>query len=96
MSVEIEISADFQGPVIGDLNSRRGIILGTESRDNYVVVRGEVPLSNMFGYATVIRGMSKGTGTFSMEMSRYARVPVKISEVILNERREKNQQAAQK
>jgi elongation factor G len=92
MSVEIEMPAEFQGNVIGDLNSRRGIILSTENRDNYTVVQVEVPLSSMFGYATIIRGMTKGMGTFSMEMSRYARVPVKIAEEILAKRREQTQQ----
>ena len=96
MTVEIEMPAEFQGPVVGDLNSRRGIILGTETRDSYTVVRAEVPLSSMFGYATVIRGMTKGTGTFSMEMSRYAKVPAKISEEILEQHRRQNQQAARK
>ena len=96
MTVEIEMPGEFQGPVVGDLNSRRGIIMGTEARDNYTIVRVEVPLSSMFGYATVIRGMTKGTGTFSMEMSRYARVPAKISEVILEQHRQQSQQAAQK
>ncbi len=96
MNVEIEIPGEFQGPVVGDLNSRRGIILGTETRDSYTVVRAEVPLANMFGYATVIRGMTRGTGTFSMEMSRYARVPAKISELILEQHRQQNEQAARK
>jgi len=95
MNVEIEIPGEFQGPVVGDINSRRGIILGTEAR-GYTVIRSEVPLANMFGYATVIRGMTRGTGTFSMEMSRYARVPAKISELILEQHREKNEQAARK
>jgi elongation factor G len=96
MNVEIEMPGEFQGPVVGDLNSRRGIILGTETRNSYTVVRAEVPLASMFGYATVIRGMTKGTGTFSMEMSRYARVPAKISEEILERHRQQNQQTAQK
>jgi elongation factor G len=96
MTVEIEMPSEFQGPVVGDLNSRRGIIMGTEARDNYTIVRAEVPLASMFGYATIIRSMTKGTGTFSMEMSRYARVPAKISEVILEQHRERKQQAAQK
>ena len=96
MTVEIEMPGEFQGPVVGDLNSRRGIIMGTEARDSYTVVRAEVPLASMFGYATIIRGMTKGTGTFSMEMSRYARVPAKISEVILEQYREQKQQATQK
>lgn len=96
MTVEIEMPGEFQGPVVGDLNSRRGIILATEARDSYTVVRAEVPLASMFGYATVIRGMTRGTGTFSMEMSRYARVPAKISEVILEQHREQNEQTARK
>jgi elongation factor G len=96
MNVEIEMPGEFQGPVVGDLNSRRGIILGTETRDSYTIVRAEVPLASMFGYATVIRGMTKGTGTFSMEMSRYAKVPVKISEEILEQHRRQSQQTARK
>lgn len=96
MTVEIEMPGEYQGPVVGDLNSRRGIILGTEVRNSYTVVRAEVPLASMFGYATIIRGMTKGTGTFSMEMSRYARVPAKISELILEQHRQQSQQAAQK
>ena len=96
MTVEIELPGEFQGPVVGDLNSRRGIIMATETRDSYTVVRAEVPLASMFGYATVIRGMTKGTGTFSMEMSRYARVPTKISELILEQHRKQNEQTARK
>ena len=94
MKVELELPTEFQGPVVGDLNSRRGIILATEARGNYTVIEAEVPLSSMFGYATVIRGMTKGMGTFSMEMSRYAKVPVKICEEILLKRREKDKKIA--
>ncbi|MBW8000634.1 MAG: elongation factor G [Planctomycetes bacterium] len=93
MAVEIEMPAEFQGQVIGDINSRRGIILSTENRDNYTIAQAEVPLASMFGYATVIRGMTKGMGTFSMEMSSYAKVPLKISEEILAKRREQLQPA---
>jgi elongation factor G len=91
MTVEVEMPREFQGPIVGDLNSRRGIIMETEARDNYTVVRAEVPLANMFGYATVVRGMSKGMATFSMEMSRYAQVPVKLAEEIINQRRQEQQ-----
>ena len=94
MKVEVEVPQEFQGAVVGDLNSRRGIILDTEIRDTCVVVRAEVPLASMFGYATIVRGLSKGMATFSMEMSRYARVPAKLAEGIINERRER--QAARK
>jgi len=91
MKVEIETPAEYQGSIVGDLNARRGMILNTEARDNYTTILAEVPLANMFGYATVIRGMSKGMGTFTMEMVSYAKVPVRISEEILFKRREENQ-----
>ena len=96
MTVEVEMPAEFQGPIAGDLNSRRGIIMETEVRGGYTVVRAEVPLANMFGYATVVRGMSKGMATFSMEMSRYAQVPAKIAEEIISQRRSKDQQVVRK
>ncbi len=95
MMVEIETPSEFQGPIVGDLNSRRGIIMETVARDNYTVIRAEVPLASMFGYATVVRGQSKGMATFSMEMCRYAQVPNKLAEEIIAQRREK-QQAGQK
>ena len=88
MKVEVEMPNEFQGPIVGDLNSRRGIILETEARSHYTVVRAEVPLAGMFGYATVARGLSKGMATFSMEMSRYARVPDRLAEDIIHRRRE--------
>jgi len=94
MAVEVEMPREFQGAIVGDLHSRRGIILGTEGRDNYAVVRAEVPLASMFGYATVIRGLSKGMGTFSMEMARYAKVPARLGEEILRARQEDSRQAA--
>jgi elongation factor G len=96
MTVEVEMPVEFQGPIVGDLNSRRGIIMETEARDTCAVVRAEVPLANMFGYATVVRGLSKGMATFSMEMSRYARVPAKLAEEIISRRREEEQQIARK
>jgi elongation factor G len=96
MSVEVELPTEFQGAIVGDLNSRRGIILETELKENHTVVRAEVPLANMFGYATVVRGLSKGMATFSMEMSRYAQVPAKLAEEIISRRREQAEQAAGK
>ncbi len=89
MLVEVETPQEYQGAIVGDLNSRRGMILETDARDTVAVIRAEVPLANMFGYATVVRGLSKGMATFSMEMSRYARVPKKLAEEIISRRREK-------
>jgi elongation factor G len=94
MSVEIETPAQFQGTIVGDLNSRRGMIHATENRSSYTVIRAEVPLANMFGYATIVRGLSQGMATFSMELARYKQVPVKIAEEIITSRRK--EQMAQK
>ena len=94
MKVEIEMPTEYQGPVVGDLNSRRGMIMSTENKGNITVVLADVPLSNMFGYATVVRSMSKGMATFTMEMARYAPVPNKLAEEIIIRRRE--EQAAKR
>jgi elongation factor G len=96
MAVEVEMPAEYQGPIVGDLNSRRGIILETETRNTCTILRAEVPLANMFGYATVVRGLSKGMASFTMEMSRYAQVPFRLAEEIISKRREQNQQIARK
>ena len=93
MTVEVETPAEFQGSLVGDLNSRRGMILSTDTRESYTVIRAEVPLACMFGYATVIRSLSKGMATFSMETARYARVPAKIAEEIIEQRRQAQSQA---
>jgi elongation factor G len=90
MAVEIELPTEYQGSIVGDLNSRRGIIMNTEARGTFTVVNAEVPLASMFGYATIIRGLSKGMATFTMEMKRYARVPVKIAEEVIAKRREED------
>ncbi len=96
MTVEVEMPSEFQGPIVGDLNARRGMILETQVREMLCVVRAEVPLANMFGYATVVRGLSKGMATFSMEMARYARVPVKLAEEIVRQRQERDRKPAHK
>ncbi|HOK96516.1 MAG TPA: elongation factor G, partial [Anaerohalosphaeraceae bacterium] len=95
MKVEVETPAEYQGAIVGDLNSRRGMIMGAELRGPLTVVRAEVPLASMFGYATVVRGLSKGMATFTMEMCRYAPVPNKLAEEIIFQRRQA-QQAARK
>jgi elongation factor G len=95
MTVEVETPPDYQGSIVGDINSRRGMILNTENRGTYVVIRAEVPLANMFGYATIVRSLSKGMATFTMEMARYSRVPARIAEEII-ERRRKERAAARK
>ncbi len=88
MLVALETPPDYQGAIVGDLNARRGVILGTEAKESYVLVRAEMPLASMFGYATILRSLSKGMATFTMEMARYARVPQKIAEEIILRRRQ--------
>ena len=94
MRVEIEMPSEYQGPVVGDLNSRRGMIMSTENKGTLTVVQADVPLASMFGYATVVRGLSKGMATFTMEMSHYSPVPNKLADEIIARRRQ--EQAAKK
>ncbi len=94
MKVEIETPQEYQGTIVGDLNSRRGMIHQTENREHYAVILAEVPLANMFGYATIIRSLSKGMATFTMEMAKYARVPQKIALEIIERRKEQKKQTA--
>jgi len=94
MKVEVEAPTDYQGSIVGDLNARRGMIMGVENRGTITVIMAEVPLANMFGYATIVRSMSKGMATFTMEMCRYAPVPMKLAEEIIIRRREQREQEA--
>ena len=75
MRVEVSLPEQFMGDVIGDLNSRRGLVEATEVRGTTVVVRAAVPLAEMFGYATDLRSMTQGRASYSMELSHYAEVP---------------------
>ena len=80
MKVEVVCPEDFMGTVIGDLSSRRGKVQGTELRGELQGVQCEVPLSEMFGYATDVRSLTEGRATFTMEFSTYADVPANIYE----------------
>ena len=84
MKVVVTTPEDFIGDVIGDLNRRRGKILGQESKKGTVEIESEVPLSEMFGYSTQLRSLSSGRATFSMEPSHFERVPAKIQEEIVS------------
>ena len=83
MKVEVEAPEDFLGDVMGDLNSRRGQIEGMESEDGVTKVSAQVPLAEMFGYATDIRSKTQGRGIFSMEFSQYEEVPRNVAEAII-------------
>ncbi|CAN5811883.1 elongation factor G [soil metagenome] len=83
MKVEVEAPEDFLGDVMGDLNSRRGQIEGMGSDDGITKVAAQVPLAEMFGYATDIRSKTQGRGIFSMEFSQYEEVPRSVAEAII-------------
>ncbi len=83
MKVEVEVPEDFLGDVIGDLNARRGNIEGMNSEDGLAKISANVPLAEMFGYATDIRSKTQGRGIFSMEFSHYAEVPQNVAEAIV-------------
>ncbi|MDH5561580.1 MAG: elongation factor G [Deltaproteobacteria bacterium] len=89
MKVEVETPTEFQGAVIGDLSSRRGIIGGSEVRDDITVVLVTVPLSEMFGYSTALRSATQGKATFSMEFDSYAICPKHIQESVIEKRKDK-------
>ncbi|MHB8870131.1 MAG: elongation factor G [Thermoleophilia bacterium] len=81
--VEVVVPEEYMGDVIGDLNSRRGHIVGMEPRGGAQVVRAQVPLSEMFGYATDLRSSSQGRATYTMQFSNYAEVPTSIATEIV-------------
>jgi len=87
MKVEIEVPAQYQGPVVGELTSRRGLIVSTEVNGVVATIEGEVPLAETFGYSTDLRSMTQGQGTFTMEFAKYRRVPASIQEEIVAEKK---------
>ena len=82
MSVEAVTPKDYLGDVTGDLNRRRGIVLGMEDTVVGNVVKAEVPLSEMFGYSTTLRSMSQGRATYTMEFTKYAELPSNVAETL--------------
>ena len=83
MKVEVLTPDEYMGDVIGDLNSRRGQISGTETRGNAQVVTAQVPLANMFGYVNNLRGMSQGRAQFSMVYDHYETVPQVVADEVI-------------
>ena len=91
MKVAVIVPDDYMGDVIGDLNSRRGQILGMDARGGAQQINAMVPLSNMFGYATDLRSKTQGRGQYSMEPSHYVEVPKSIAESIMQGRAKKDE-----
>ena len=83
MKVEIVTPDDYMGDVNGDLNRRRGVLQGMDESPAGRIVRAEVPLSEMFGYATSLRSMTQGRATYSMEFAKYAEVPPNVAESVI-------------
>jgi elongation factor G len=83
MDVEVVTPEEYMGAIVGDLNSRRGRIISMEARGTSQVIRANVPLATMFGYATEMRSMTQGRATYTMQFARYEEVPTSISEEIM-------------
>ena len=83
MSVEVETPEDYMGDVVGDLNRRRGVILGMEDNAGVKVLKAEVPLAEMFGYSTSLRSQSQGRATYSMEFKKYQEAPVNVADAVI-------------
>lgn len=90
MKVELECPESYQGDVVGDVIRRRGLIVSTDSRDAISYVIAEVPLAETFGYATDLRSMTKGQGTFTMELLTYRKCPSNVQEEIIAKRKKKD------
>jgi len=84
MAVEVETPEEYMGDVMGDLSSRRGIVQGMEDNATGKVIRVEVPLAEMFGYSTVVRSLSQGRATYSMEFKHYAEAPRNVADAVIN------------
>ncbi len=94
MLVEVQFPEEFQGPVLGQLNQRRGTITSQEKGEGFVTAQAEVPLNEMFGYATDLRSATQGKGEFSMEFKRYAEVPKQARELMMAEYKTKREKEA--
>jgi len=90
MKVSVEGPSEFQGSIMGSLNQRRGMILGTTEENDYTVVDAEVPLSEMFGYSTDLRSLTQGKAEFTMEFASYRPVPKNVAEEVIKARQKKD------
>ena len=86
MKVEVEMPDEYLGDVMGNINRRRGVLSGTENRNGLQVINASIPLAEMFGYATDLRGLTQGRGTFNMEFSHYQEVPRNIADKVIGDK----------
>ena len=90
MKVQIITPEDYFGDLMGNISGRRGTILGTDDRNGAKVIDAEVPLAEMFGYATELRSRTQGRGQFTMQFDHYSEVPSNISKDIIEKRSKKD------
>ena len=93
MLMEIEVPEIFQGNVVGNVSSRRGIVTSTDMQGAVCRILAEVPLAETFGYSTDLRSLTQGQGTFSMELAKYKPVPAAIQTEVIAERKAELQPA---
>ena len=86
MAVEVETPEEKMGDVMGDLSSRRGVILGMEDLPGGKAIKAEVPLGEMFGYSTTVRSLTQGRATYTMEFKHYAEAPKSVAEAVITAR----------
>ena len=94
MKVVVETPSEFQGPIMGSLNQRRGMIVGSQDEGAMTVIECQVPLADMFGYATVLRSLSQGQAQFTMEFALYKQVPQSIAEELVKKATEEKKNVA--
>jgi elongation factor G len=94
MKVVVETPTDFQGAVMSTLNQRRGMIVGSQDEGPFSVIEAQVPLSEMFGYATNLRSVTKGRAQFTMEFLTYKQLPQSIADELMKKAAEKKKNVA--
>ena len=93
MKVAVEGPSEFQGAIMGSINQRRGMIIGTTDEGNYTVIEAEVPLSEMFGYSTTLRSLTQGKAEFTMEFATFKQVPRGVSEELIKKYQQEKSKA---
>jgi elongation factor G len=86
MKIEVVTPEDYMGDVMGDLSRRRGLVNGMEDSASGKIINAEVPLAEMFGYATDLRSATQGRATYSMEFARYAETPNNVADAVISKR----------
>ena len=90
MKTNVQVPEEYLGDVMGDINRRRGNLREMESRDGQQIINAEIPLAEMFGYATDLRSLTQGRGTFQMTLDHYAEVPKFVADKIIGEKAKNN------